>query len=91
MEQLAFDLKDLIIIGSVLIPAILAVAYMKWKQTVLEVRMKEIEANQNDFKKHIYQKLDENSNNLHKIELSIANMKTEFLGIILKAINKNNK
>ena len=99
MTELTFTLKDLIIIGGILIPAITSILYMKWKQNVLESRIIEgqknhqsfkdkIEERHEDFKKYIYNKLEENSANLHRIELSIANLKTEFLQTILEAISK---
>jgi len=99
MSELIFTLKDLIIAGSVFIPAITSILYMKWKQNVLEGRINEIQKRHEDFKnkieeKHdnfktyIYDQLNKNGERLHQIELSIANLKTEFLQTILEAINK---
>ena len=99
MTELTFTLKDLIIIAGILTPAIISILYMKWKQNILESRIIEgqkrheefkdkIEQRHEDFKKYIYNKLEENSANLHRIELSIANLKTEFLQTILEAISK---
>lgn len=88
MTELTFTLKDLIIFGAIIVPAMTGILYMKWKQNVLESRINKVEEKHDDFKKHIYSKLDENCANLHRIELSIANLKTEFLQIILEALAK---
>ncbi len=88
ITNMTFTLKDLIMLLGILIPFVVGVAYLKWKQNHMETRLNKQEEKHDGFKSHIYNKLDESNNTLHNIELSMEKMKTEFLQTIINALPK---
>lgn len=88
ISDLTFTGEDLIIIMSTLIPAIIAFVGIKWRVNILENRITEIERDQKEFKKIIYQKLDENKDLLHKTLLQISGVKNDIYTTVLDAVGK---
>lgn len=84
LTDLTFHLKDIVVILSVLIPAIIAFSLIKYRLNVVEKRIDDIMKKQDDFRKTIYSKLEESNKSIHEIQLSIERLRSEILQKIIK-------
>ena len=75
---MTFTLNDVIYISCIIASFII----LKYRVSALETKIKEIVLKQDDFRKIIYSKLDENNKSMHKIEISIEKLRSELLGKI---------
>lgn len=84
LVNMTFHIKDVIILLSVLIPAGIAIALIKYRLNLLEKRVDDVIKKQDDFRKVIYGKLEENNKSMHEIQLSIEKLRSEILLKLLK-------
>lgn len=74
-SDMAFSINDIIYICSI----VATFAILRYRVAALESKLKEIVSKQDDFRKIIYSKLEENNQAMHNIELSIERLRSELL------------
>lgn len=84
LVEMTFHIKDVILLLSVLIPAGIVFALIKYRLNLIEKRVDEIIKKQDDFRKIIYSKLEDNNKSIHEIQLSIERLRSEILQKLIK-------
>lgn len=77
-SDMTFTLNDVIYICGIVASFII----LKYRVSTLENKLKEIILKQDDFRKVIYNKLEENNKSMHNIEMSIEKLRSELLSKI---------
>lgn len=77
-SDMTFSLNDVMYICGIVTSFII----LKYRVAALENKLKEIILKQDDFRKVIYKKLEENNQSMHNIEISIEKLRSELLSKI---------